>query len=207
MTPLRLTWVQPEDLIAHELRQAKEDGRDARRTEARWATAGGTATPAPSGASPTPAPPLLRALAIRLLDELAEMPSPLADREPTDFEAIRSATPTWPDGLNPPPTPGHSTEKDAGDKAPDEVPEPNPEEAQGRNPAQGPEPEAPGHPPTPGHSTEKDAGDKAPDEVPEPNPEEAQGRSPAQGPEPEAPGHPPTPGHSAEKDARGKAPA
>ncbi|MGW1229441.1 hypothetical protein [Streptomyces sp. NPDC002530] len=28
--PLRATWVQPEDLVGHELRQAAEDGRDAR---------------------------------------------------------------------------------------------------------------------------------------------------------------------------------
>ena len=28
-TAVRVTWVQPEDLVGHELRQAAEDGRDA----------------------------------------------------------------------------------------------------------------------------------------------------------------------------------
>ncbi|MBD0743334.1 ADP-ribosylglycohydrolase family protein [Streptomyces sp. CBMA152] len=90
MTPLRVTWVQPEDLIAHELRQATEDGRDATGIASRWKAAGGTTTPFPGGASTPPAPPPLRALAIRLLDELAEIPSPLATREPTDLPTIRS---------------------------------------------------------------------------------------------------------------------
>ncbi|MEU5438415.1 ADP-ribosylglycohydrolase family protein [Streptomyces sp. NPDC020719] len=91
MTPLRVTWVQPEDLIAHELRQASEDGRDATRIATRWTTAGGTTLPVPGGASTPPAPPALRALAIRLLDELAELPCPLTAEEPTDLAAIRRA--------------------------------------------------------------------------------------------------------------------
>lgn len=33
---LRLTWVQPEDLIGHELRQAALEGRDASAVAARW---------------------------------------------------------------------------------------------------------------------------------------------------------------------------
>ena len=36
---LRLTWVQPEDLVGHELRQAGLDGRDASAVAARWRAA------------------------------------------------------------------------------------------------------------------------------------------------------------------------
>ncbi len=52
---LRVTWVQPEDLVGHELRQAAEDGRDARAPAARWAAAGGPPAPDAAGASATPA--------------------------------------------------------------------------------------------------------------------------------------------------------
>ena len=43
---LRLTWVQPEDLVGHELRQAREEGKDVDAIERRWLAAGGR--PAPS---------------------------------------------------------------------------------------------------------------------------------------------------------------
>ena len=76
MTGLRLTWVQPEDLLGHELRQAEEDGRDAGAIRTRWTGAGGSLAPPSAGASPAPAPPQLRALARDLLDELAVLPSP-----------------------------------------------------------------------------------------------------------------------------------
>ncbi|OKI05281.1 hypothetical protein A6A06_11685 [Streptomyces sp. CB02923] len=102
---LRLTWVQPEDLIGHELRQAAEDGRDASSVEDRWRAAGGHPAPARSGASPRPAEPHLRALAGRLLDELAEQPSPLADDEPTDLPAIKAACPGRPPDVAPVPGP------------------------------------------------------------------------------------------------------
>ena len=55
MTP-RSTWVQPEDLIGHELRQAAEDGRDASAIEAPLARGGRPAAPARAGASAGPAP-------------------------------------------------------------------------------------------------------------------------------------------------------
>ncbi|WP_051796109.1 ADP-ribosylglycohydrolase family protein [Streptomyces sp. NRRL S-87] len=84
--PLRVTWVQPEDLIGHELRQAAEDGRDAADVERAWLAAGGHPAPTRAGASPAPpASPDLRPLAERLLDELATRPSPLAPREPTTW--------------------------------------------------------------------------------------------------------------------------
>ncbi|MGW0559076.1 ADP-ribosylglycohydrolase family protein [Streptomyces sp. NPDC003016] len=93
---LRLTWVQPEDLITHELRQASEDGRDTTAIRARWHKAGGPPAPPTTGASATPAPPHLRALAEDLLNELHLLPSPLAGAEPTPLPAIRSACPAWP---------------------------------------------------------------------------------------------------------------
>ncbi|MEU4060936.1 ADP-ribosylglycohydrolase family protein [Streptomyces wedmorensis] len=98
---LRLTWVQPEDLVGHELRQAAEDGRDARALAARWAAAGGRPAPRTAGASETPRPDL-RPLAEELLDALAALPAPLSADEPTSLPAIRSLTP-------PEPAPGRAT--------------------------------------------------------------------------------------------------
>ncbi|MFD9674278.1 ADP-ribosylglycohydrolase family protein, partial [Streptomyces sp. NPDC059981] len=90
---IRLTWAQPEDLIGHELRQAAEDGRDAGPAARAWTAAGGHPAPARAGASSTPAPPELRALATRLLAGLAALPVPTADAEPTAWPALRA---TWP---------------------------------------------------------------------------------------------------------------
>ncbi|MET8706297.1 ADP-ribosylglycohydrolase family protein [Streptomyces californicus] len=94
--PVRLTWVQPEDLVGHELRQAAQDGRDAREIAERWYAAGGGPAPDRAGASEPPAPPRLRALAGELLDELAALESPLAADEPTDLDAIVAACTHWP---------------------------------------------------------------------------------------------------------------
>ncbi|WP_330176316.1 ADP-ribosylglycohydrolase family protein [Streptomyces sp. NBC_01498] len=94
---LRVTWAQPEDLLGHELRQAAEDGRDAAAVTAVWRAAGGSVSPGHDGASTPPASPELRALALRLLDELALLPSPLADREPTSLpDIVRACGEAWP---------------------------------------------------------------------------------------------------------------
>ncbi|GGW90075.1 hypothetical protein GCM10010297_09580 [Streptomyces malachitofuscus] len=93
---LRLTWVQPEDLIGHELRQAAQDGRESSAIAARWRAAGGPEAPLTAGASPEPASPYLRRLAADLLDELADLPGALADDEPTDLTGITSLCPDWP---------------------------------------------------------------------------------------------------------------
>ncbi|MEU0197687.1 MULTISPECIES: ADP-ribosylglycohydrolase family protein [unclassified Streptomyces] len=93
---LRLTWVQPEDLLGHELRQASQDGREPKAIAARWRAAGGPEAPATAGASPTPASRYLRRLAEDLLDELADLPSTLTDDEPTDLEKIRAVCVDWP---------------------------------------------------------------------------------------------------------------
>lgn len=71
---LRLTWVQPEDLLGHELHQARLDGREPSRIEARWRAAGGLDAPERAGASPDRASRYLRLLAEDLLDELADLP-------------------------------------------------------------------------------------------------------------------------------------
>ncbi|MEU5342519.1 ADP-ribosylglycohydrolase family protein, partial [Streptomyces sp. NPDC020766] len=96
MTPLRLTWVQPEDLLGHELHQASQDGREPSAIAARWHRAGGPQSPQRAGASSQPASPYLRALAQDLLDELADLPSRLKDKEPTALPRIRALCPNWP---------------------------------------------------------------------------------------------------------------
>lgn len=84
---MRVTWVQPEDLLGHELRQSAEEGKDVAELEARWFAAGGA--PAPDrGASQDAAPAELRALALELLDELDAVPRPLRAEEPDDFDEI-----------------------------------------------------------------------------------------------------------------------
>ncbi|WP_369168642.1 ADP-ribosylglycohydrolase family protein [Streptomyces sp. R28] len=105
---LRLTWVQPEDLLGHELRQAAQDGREPSRIAARWRAAGGTEAPLRAGASTEPASRYLRTLAEDLLDELADLPSRLEDDEPTDLEKIKALCPNWPSDPGPstaPPAP------------------------------------------------------------------------------------------------------
>ncbi|MEX0171571.1 ADP-ribosylglycohydrolase family protein [Streptomyces sp. LMG1-1-1.1] len=87
---LRLTWVQPEDLVGHELRQAAEDGRDSHALAARWAAAGGPPAPRSAGASETPRPHL-RPLAEEILDALATLPGSLSALEPTAFGDITAA--------------------------------------------------------------------------------------------------------------------
>ncbi|NEA45803.1 ADP-ribosylglycohydrolase family protein, partial [Streptomyces sp. SID10815] len=93
---LRLTWVQPEDLLGHELRQAAQDGREPKAVAARWRAAGGPEAPARAGASPEPSSRYLRLLAEDLLDELAELPSGLTEAEPTELPAIKALCPDWP---------------------------------------------------------------------------------------------------------------
>ncbi|TDD17129.1 ADP-ribosylglycohydrolase family protein [Nonomuraea diastatica] len=130
---IRLTWVQPEDLLGHELRQAAEDGRAGgsgesggvgtggrgggsgesggeagsgdrvREIAARWHAAGGHDAPPRAGASDAGAA-RLRGLAEELLDELAAIPSPLD--EPSDLAGIIAACPGWPGPRPAPLAPG-----------------------------------------------------------------------------------------------------
>lgn len=99
---MRLTWAQPEDLLAHELVQSSVEGRDTADVRERWVAAGGDPVPAVSGAGPNPAPPALRALARTLLDELSARPVASAPDEPDDWDAIVAtlpAAPSLPRGL------------------------------------------------------------------------------------------------------------
>ncbi|MDH6538989.1 ADP-ribosylglycohydrolase family protein [Streptomyces sp. SPB4] len=187
--PVRLTWAQPEDLIGHELRQAAEDGRDAGPVLRAWTAAGGRPAPARAGASPVPAPPELRALASRLLDELAALPAPTAATEPTTWPSIHATWPPAPDARpSEPPAPepehGHAPE-------PGPAPGPRPEHSHGPGPAPAPVPwTGPGHGPGPGHG-------HAPGHRrgPRPGPEYRHGSG--TGPEPEhghEPGPAPAPG-------------
>lgn len=67
---MRLTWVQPEDLIAHELEQSRSEGKTVDDIRERWVSAGGVAEPVRGGATPDAVSPELRELARTLLTEL-----------------------------------------------------------------------------------------------------------------------------------------
>ncbi|WP_405446742.1 ADP-ribosylglycohydrolase family protein [Streptomyces achromogenes] len=95
---LRLTWVQPEDLLVHELRQARLDGREPKAVAARWRAAGGPQTPERTGAGAHRVSRYLRLLANDLLDELADLPGRFAEDEPTDLARIEALCPQWPAG-------------------------------------------------------------------------------------------------------------
>lgn len=91
---MRLTWIQPEDLVGHAFAQADEDGVDVADLRARWTAAGGDDAPVRSGASETPAPPELRTLAAELLDELDRRPSPYDAAEPTALDDLSAGWPS-----------------------------------------------------------------------------------------------------------------
>ncbi|UKD58114.1 ADP-ribosylglycohydrolase family protein [Amycolatopsis sp. FU40] len=93
---MRLTWAQPEDLLAHEFVQSAVEGKDVTSVRERWVAAGGDPAPAVSGAGPRPAPPALRALARTLLDELAALPCPAAPHEPHGWDEIAALLPAAP---------------------------------------------------------------------------------------------------------------
>jgi hypothetical protein len=90
---MRVTWVQPEDLLAHELVASREEGRPVADIESRWVAAGGSATPPRGGAAEAAVRPELRGLAARLLDELDALPPGDTAAEPDDLATIRAG---WP---------------------------------------------------------------------------------------------------------------
>jgi len=93
---MRVTWVQPEDVLRHELIQSEAEGKAVSDVVARWAAAGGRLGAPGRGASAEAATPAQRKLARALIDELDAMPAPKNNDEPTDFDAIR-------DSWSPPP--------------------------------------------------------------------------------------------------------
>ena len=90
---MRLTWAQPEDLLAHELVAAAADGKDIDDVRARWVEAGGDPVPAVSGAGPVPATPELRELARRLLAELDALPALPDPGQPEAWDDIVAVLP------------------------------------------------------------------------------------------------------------------
>ena len=93
---MRLTWAQPEDLLAHELVQAAAEGKDVSDVRDRWVAAGGDPTPAVNGAGPVPATPEVRTQARLLLAELAARPAPSAPEEPDGWAEIVALLPPAP---------------------------------------------------------------------------------------------------------------
>jgi hypothetical protein len=98
---VRLTWAQPEDLLLHELVQARADGVDAETiaaVEQRWLQAGGgTLEPPVSGAADVPASTELRRLASALLDELDARPRPADPDHPSTLAAVEAGWATGPE--------------------------------------------------------------------------------------------------------------
>jgi ADP-ribosylglycohydrolase len=89
---MRLTWIQPDDVLRHELVQAAEEGKEVGPVRDRWIAGGGDPGQPSTGVSPEPATPELAALARELLAEVERLPTPSATDEPDDLEAIRA---TW----------------------------------------------------------------------------------------------------------------
>lgn len=86
---MRLAWLQPEDLIAHELVQCRDEGIDVEDIGARWTASGGDRTPGRLGfGGPLQLRPLAQTLLAELADRIAAR-GPSAD-EPDDLAAIEA---------------------------------------------------------------------------------------------------------------------
>lgn len=83
---MRLTWVRPEDLLAHEIAQSRDEGGPVDDVSAAWTAAGGDLRPPRAGAS---APAVLGPLARTLLDRLDDRSA--ARRATIAGDAARSA--------------------------------------------------------------------------------------------------------------------
>lgn len=82
---INISWIKPEDLVTHELRQRAEEGLDVRAYRQRWSQiqqAGGD-----SGS--------VRTAAKQLLDELNRLhpPAALEEREPSEWVEIEARCP------------------------------------------------------------------------------------------------------------------
>jgi len=93
---VRLTWTQPEDLLAQELVQACDEGTDVSDVALRWQAAGGDLVPPVSGVGLVPAAPPLRALARQLLAELDRRTAVGSPAEPDSWDAIVTTLPDAP---------------------------------------------------------------------------------------------------------------
>ena len=90
---MRLTWAQPEDLLAHEFVAAAADGKAIDAVRDAWIAAGGDPVPAVSGAGPNPATPELRDLARRLLADLDALPATPDPAQPEEWADIVALLP------------------------------------------------------------------------------------------------------------------
>lgn len=85
---MRLSWSQPEDLIAHEIAQSRVEGKEVDAVAAEWVAAGGDLAIGRDGATAEQASAELKEFAGRLLDRLDASPAPLDPDEPDDLESI-----------------------------------------------------------------------------------------------------------------------
>ena len=90
---MRVTWVQPEDLVRHELWQATAEGQDVSDLVRRWVEAGGVVEPPLAGASPDSAGARQRQVAEELLSELDGRAVAGSQDEPSDWPHILAALP------------------------------------------------------------------------------------------------------------------
>jgi len=67
---LRLTWAQPEDLVAHFFSQASFEGLDVSTEISTWSNAGGSTMPPIAGATPISATPKMRELARKIIADV-----------------------------------------------------------------------------------------------------------------------------------------
>jgi ADP-ribosylglycohydrolase len=101
---MRLTWVQPEDLLLAEFVQLRAEGVDPGVYEQRWlAATGGSLEPAVGGTGDEPASAEHRTLASRLLEELDALPRPDDPRHPEDAAGIEASWPAGPPAVAPGP--------------------------------------------------------------------------------------------------------
>ncbi len=89
---MRLTWLLPEDLVAHQLVQSRAEGLDVAWYAQRWIAAGGSTEPLSAGTADTPATPEQRALARQLLAELDAAAETPAERVVPELEPLPPAT-------------------------------------------------------------------------------------------------------------------
>lgn len=94
---MRLSWAQPEDLVAHELGQSHAEGKDVAEVRAAWLAAGGSTEPTRDGASAQPAAAEIRRAAEVMLTRLDDLPAPSHPDEPDTLAEI--ARP-WPDRVD-----------------------------------------------------------------------------------------------------------
>lgn len=80
---MRLTWIKPEELVLHELKQAEEEGKDVRAYRRRWEEVSASQTDLLA----------VRTLAGEIMDAVAALPSPLDPQEPSGLPAIQALRP------------------------------------------------------------------------------------------------------------------